>query len=183
MKFGLLRIGSVPSDVIKRIQRSLASVFPDTICTIIEETMPLPEEAFDQKRSQYRSSLILGEIERFAAKRRDLDAVLGVVNADIYVPGLNFVFGEAVSPGNVALISLWRLRAEFYGEPSDAELFLERAVKEAVHEVGHTLGLPHCKRPSCVMHFSNSIVDTDRKQALFCDRCGVQVAAKISQSR
>ena len=181
MNLGLLRIGSIPSHVTKRIQRSLASVFPNTTCTIIEETMPLPEEAFDEKRSQHLSSLILGEIERYAAKRRDLDPVLGVVDADIYVPGLNFVFGEAANPGKAALISLRRLSPDFYGEPPNAELFLERAEKEAVHEVGHTLGLGHCTRLSCVMYFSNSIVDTDRKQSLFCDKCGPQVAVRIGQ--
>jgi archaemetzincin len=181
MKIGLLQIGEVPIEMAKRIQQSLTQVFPNTTCTIISETLPLQEEAFDEKRRQHRSNLLLGEIQRHAAKRRDIERFLGVVDADIFVPSLNFVFGEAASPGKAALISLWRLRPEFYGEQPETELFLERSVKEAVHEVGHTLGLGHCRRASCVMHFSNSIVDTDRKQSVFCDQCGLQVAARISQ--
>ena len=106
--------------------------------------------------------------------------VLGVVNVDIFVPGLNFVFGEAQCPGEAALISLWRLKPEFYGASEDRELFLERAVKEAVHEVGHTLGLRHCPRASCVMYFSNSIMETDRKRSTFCERCTADVGLALS---
>jgi len=52
-----------------------------------------------------------------------------------------------------------------------AELFLRRALTEAVHEVGHLLGIGHCPQPTCVMHFSNSLYDTDRKGPTFCSRC------------
>src|SRR3989304_4955562 len=60
------------------------------------------------------------------------------------------------------------------------DIFAERSLKEAIHEVGHTLGLRHCPRSSCVMHFSNSIFDTDKKQALLCDECSLQVAIAIN---
>ncbi|MFQ6038426.1 MAG: hypothetical protein ACE5LV_07400 [Candidatus Aminicenantales bacterium] len=89
----------------------------------------------------------------------------------MYVPQLNFVFGEAELEGHFDVISLIRLRQSFYGLPENRGLFLERAVKEAVHELGHTFGLRHCPDPRCVMHFSNSLLDTDRKEASFCTRC------------
>jgi len=97
--------------------------------------------------------------------------VLGVTAADLYVPHLNFVFGEAYCPGKVAVISINRLRPEFYNEPPDIRLLLSRMSKEAVHELGHTFGLNHCSNSKCVMYFSNSIVDTDAKGSVFCDRC------------
>jgi archaemetzincin len=181
MKIGVLSIGQVDEPVLERIRKGLARAFPKTTCVVVHEKLPLRREAFDEKRRQYSSDVILREVQAYAIKEKELDRVLGVVNADIFVPELNFVFGEAACPGKAALISLWRLKPEFYGDAPDRELFLERAVKEAVHEVGHTLGLRHCSRSSCVMHFSNSIFDTDIKQSLFCEKCNLHV--KISLNR
>jgi archaemetzincin len=180
MKIGILPIGQAGIAITLRIQENLVRIFPDTTCLVIDEKLPLSEKAFDKKRKQYRSDVILGEIQGYASKRRDLNRVLGVVDADIFVPELSFVFGEAACPGKAALISLWRLRPEFCGAVPNMELFLARALKEAVHEVGHTLGLKHCSRSSCVMHFSNSIFDTDKKQSLFCDQCYLQIAIGIN---
>ncbi|MEM3579992.1 MAG: archaemetzincin family Zn-dependent metalloprotease [Candidatus Bathyarchaeia archaeon] len=171
MKIGILRIGQVYSKVLNRICENINMAFPKTQCQVIRETLTLPKEAFDKVRKQYRSDVILGLVASYAEKARNLNRVLGVVDTDIYVPGLNFVFGEAECPGKAAIISLWRLRPEFYGAPSNFELFIERGTKEAVHELGHTFGLTHCKNPFCVMYFSNSIFETDRKKGIFCNTC------------
>lgn len=181
MKIGILRVGQVDSHVIDRIQENLNMIFPKTTCALISETMPIPSEAFNNARQQYRSDIILSRVHSYAEKDKALDRVLGTVNVDIFVPELNFVFGEAECPGKATLISLWRLRPEFYGKAPNMELFLERITKEAVHELGHSLGLRHCSNPFCVMYFSNSIFETDRKQSLFCNKCDLKVETTVNQ--
>ena len=182
MKIGILQVGQVDPAILTSIQQGLEKTFPDTTCQIIKETLPLPERTYDKKRKQYNSSLILNAILSSCAKMPGFHTILGVVDVDIFAAGLNYVFGEAFSPGRVALISLWRLKPQFYGDKADLAVYIARALKEAVHEVGHTLGLQHCPRGFCVMHFSNSIFDTDKKQSLFCDQCYLQAALAITNA-
>jgi len=181
MNLTVLRIGNVDTETVQHVLHGLGQVFPGVTCTLSESVMPIPKEAYNQARHQYHSTRILADI-RNSVKKSDVDILLGVTSLDLYVHGLNFVFGEAHCPGKVAIISLFRLNPEFYGQSSDKQLFYERAVKEAVHEVGHTLGLGHCKNPLCVMFFSNSIMDTDRKRAEFCEKCRKEVSKELEKS-
>jgi len=143
--------------------------------------MPIPLDAYNSQRKQFNSSRILAKINDFS-KKCGLERVLGITGVDLFVPHLNFIFGEAEYGGRAAVISLFRLRPEFYDQNSDKKLFVQRSVKEAAHEVGHMLGLGHCDNPTCVMLFSNSISDTDRKGVLLCEKCKSMVMNRSSKS-
>lgn len=70
-----------------------------------------------------------------------------------------------------AVLSIIRLRPDYYGLLEDEGLLHERTLKESVHELGHTYGLRHCSDKKYVMHFSNSLQDTDIKPSSFCENC------------
>ncbi|MCW4020950.1 MAG: archaemetzincin family Zn-dependent metalloprotease [Candidatus Bathyarchaeota archaeon] len=183
LRIVILPVGEVEGRVLGAVRDELPKVFPGSLCCVSEDVLEVPREAYNASRRQYVSTRILSDVLSYAKKvgaaGDGVYRVLGVVDVDLYVPGLNFVFGEAWCPGKAALISLFRLRPEFYGAASDERLFIERAVKEAVHEVGHTLGLRHCGNPACGMRFSLHIEMTDRKRAGFCKTCR-QKAERIS---
>jgi archaemetzincin len=171
MGIGILQFGRLDSNVISRLQESVGTVFPNAEIVLVAPPLQIPKGAFSKTRKQYRSDVILSTVREYAEKHDSFDRVLGIVDVDLFTPRLNFVFGEADSPGKAALISLWRLRPEFYGRGPNDQVLIERGVKEAIHELGHTVGLGHCANPFCVMYFSNSIFETDRKQSLFCGKC------------
>lgn len=167
-KIFLFPVGDIEDCILGTLEASLDKIFK---CNVERyEGMKLPEEAYNPQRNQYFSSQILKKLHQFIKPTRE-EKVLAVSDVDLYVPSLNFVLGEAELGGHFAIISLTRLHQSFYGLPENKNLFLERTIKEAIHEIGHTYGLGHCPDPECVMHFSNSLMDTDRKKASFCFRC------------
>ena len=171
MNIAILPVGQVDGAVVSSIRENLGTAMFDAETSLITKPLPLPEEAYAKSRCQYRSDIILKTIHGFAETHHSLDRVLGIADIDLFVTRLNFVFGQAEYQGKAALISIWRLRPEFYEKSRDDHLLVERSTKEALHELGHTLGLKHCTNPFCVMYFSNAIFETDRKQSLFCNKC------------
>ncbi len=97
---------------------------------------------------------------------------LGICSEDIFVFGTNFVFGLASPSKMKAVISTHRLRSP------DHPTYLTRVVKEGIHETGHLLGLSHCPDPNCVMFFSNTLFDTDRKGWRYCKYCEEKLKRK-----
>ena len=171
---GLVPIGNVDKDFLEALRPPLEKVFGQRVR--IAGRTALPRDSWNRDRGQHLASLLLAVLSPLPHLA---DRVLGVVDVDIFAPGLNFVFGQADITGRRALISLKRLRQGFYGLHRDEELFQQRALKEAVHELGHTYGLGHCPDPSCVMHFSNSLPDTDLKGWNFCSFCQEKVNQKL----
>jgi len=131
----------------------------------------VPQEAYNQTRAQYHSATLLKYLSALLRIDPLEQRIMGIIDEDVYIQGLPYVFGEADGKYGTCLVSLFRLRQEFYELPQDPQLFNARVLKAAVHELGHTYGLTHCPNPLCVMNFSNTVLDTDRKGSKFCALC------------
>lgn len=131
--------------------------------------MKNPRYAYNDTRCQYNSKLILKHLLEHDFP--DTLRLVGVTGVDLYVPILQFVFGLAQIQGQCAVISLHRLWPEFYDRPPDRDLLLARVEKTALHELGHTFGITHCRDRRCVMYSSTRIEDTDVKPPDFCPTC------------
>lgn len=121
----------------------------------------MPESFFNLVRRQYDGFLIAKWVSSLRANKDSV--VLGVMNVDAYVDPLNFIFGIALPELSVATVYVSRLRIG-----ASRKEFLTRVRKEVIHELGHVFGLRHCRNKSCVMSFSNSLIDVDKKDFRMC---------------
>jgi archaemetzincin len=169
-------VGSVVPPVINWIENAAAEWFAFPIRRL--PPMPVPKESYDPSRGQYQSVEIMKALGEVAPP--DTARILGVTEMDLAIPMLSFLFGQAQLEGSVALISLCRLRQEFYGLAADDELLRERTVKETLHELGHTFGLTHCGEPKCVMSLATHIGLVDQKAERYCARCGTHLAHRLA---
>lgn len=167
----LLPIGNVEDGLLKNLRPVLEEIFLVS-CKVLPVRLD-PQFAFHGERQQYHSSEILQRMPGFLTP--DTWRMLGVGTVDLYIPILTFVFGEAQMGGPCALVSTHRLRQELYGLPPDLELFRQRVIKEAVHELGHTLNLTHCGDYSCAMAPSHAVEWIDLKDNALCASCRAAV--------
>jgi archaemetzincin len=170
----LLPFGSVPAELLAELRDGLRREFL-VRCEVLPAEAE-PRFAFNVTRQQYLSTEILARMVKRSTP--STTRVLGVTLVDLYIPILTFVFGEAQLQGSCALVSAHRLRQEFYGLPSNPVLFRERLLKEAVHELGHTLTLSHCDDFECVMAPSHGVEWIDLKASSFCGSCRSRTRAQ-----
>jgi archaemetzincin len=128
--------------------------------TINAGLFDVPSSAFNPLRHQHDAMAIIDHIA--ALKPESPNLKIGIVKVDIYSQEMNFIFGLADPLSHTALVSTYRLVGENIHK---------RIRKEVIHEVGHLLGLSHCSDTSCVMCFSNTVEDTDRKEQTLCSKC------------
>ena len=147
----LVPVGQVKKELLEILKEYLEFL---GLHTTISDELPLPEGGYSKKRNQYMVQPFIALAERLEGHN------LLVTAADLYAPGLTFIFGYG--PGPNAVISIARLKGS---------LLKERMIKEAVHELGHIFSLEHCPNHKCVMHFSNVLADTDYKSKEFCPQC------------
>jgi archaemetzincin len=144
-----------------------------------EMQLPAVDFAYDANRRQYASIAVLEMVARLCPA--GAVKLLAVTERDLFIPVLTFVFGHAQLGGRAAVISLARLRQEFYGLPANREALFERTRKEALHETGHAFGLVHCADARCAMSLATGVRQIDSKEAAFCAACRARLRAPLGR--
>jgi archaemetzincin len=125
--------------------------------------------AYYPARKRYRAERLLTYLNQRMPKNGW--RILGLTDVDISTTKDRFpdwgVMGLGELPGTATVISSFRCRKKARN-PAHA---IERLAKVAVHEIGHTLGLPHCPTHGCLMEDAMGKVTTTDRERDFCLLC------------
>jgi archaemetzincin len=164
----IIPLGSIEAAIKREVSSALRNVYGVEVS--VQEAKQIPQVLYDKSREQYRAEGLL----EFIAHMGNADKIVVITNEDMYYTGRNYVFGLAYLGGKACVISTYRLKSQTqreFSNKTEEEVFVGRVRKEVIHEVGHTLGLEHCSNNRCVMSFSPTVLDVDRKDEYLCGPC------------
>ncbi len=131
----------------------------------------LPRMAWYAPRQRYKADSLLVYQQGLALPGT---TIAGFSHADISTSKNSTindwgVFGLGYCPGRACVISTWRLQKA----GNNRVQLQERLIKVVLHELGHNLGLPHCKvSPTCLMaDAGGTLAQVDREQKALCTNC------------
>ena len=144
------------NDVFLRIKK----IYPHTV---LLAPIPLPAPAYYKERDRYRADSIIAYLSR---NTTDTCVTIGLTAQDVSTTGKGNikdwgVMGLGYQPGNACVVSTFRLNKHHLPD----QLF-----KVAVHELGHTQGLPHCTTTTCFMRDAEGGNHLDEETG-FCPHC------------
>jgi archaemetzincin len=178
-------IGDVSLAQVQLLERILERVYDAP--AVVLRALALPREAWSGERRQYDADPLLDAL--FLELPERCLRVVGVTEADLFIPGRTFVFGYAHLTDGMALYSLRRLREGFYGRAASEARTAARVLRAVVHELGHTFGVPHCEHGGCVMRAVSAVDTLDALSPRYCVPClqrvrrGLKVAPWSARGR
>jgi archaemetzincin len=160
-----------PGELLRWLAEELRSRFGFT--SVQHQALAIDPAWREQEGERLSSNRVVDALVDRAERTRSSHEqlwTLAVTSLDLAAPGRDYVFGEATLGGGWAILSTARLVP-----PTDPRVesptARRRVLVEAVHELGHLAGLPHCDSPACAMNPSTTAEDTDGKHLELCTRC------------
>jgi archaemetzincin len=169
-------IGNLDSAVIESVCKGISRIFGFTVDVLA--LLENADFALDAGRNQYHSTPILERLEKCAPS--PALKVIAVTDLDLFIPVLTHVYGEAQLGGKACIVSIYRLQSSFI-QTSTNDPFIPRIIKEALHELGHTFNLRHCREHACIMHYCRSETDVDKKSDQLCRYCKILLEDEIKR--
>ncbi len=173
-KIVVVPLGEVDFTLVNRLATEIGPVFDRSVDIL--KGMKMPEEAFNVIRSQHYARVVLSKLERAKANQRE--KVIAICEDDLYLPDENYVIGYGDHLPGVAVVSLFRIRQEFYGLPEDESKIYERLIKESVHQLSYVFKVGQCRNSRCVHYETSSMMEIDQKAKKLCDICNRRLTGK-----
>lgn len=151
-----------------------------SLCRELAALLPLTPEVreshfvvtgFIPSRRQTDATALLDSLDLYKRRSGEKEPVLLVVSEDLCRAGDEYLFGLSRHSTGNAVVSTARLENEYYGYPEDDADLIDRLAKESAHEIGHLMGLVHCRNPECIMYNPLLLEDINRQKRWFCPSC------------
>ena len=178
-KVGLQPYKGIPQSEIQLVKKTIEDVYGMHV--VVLPLKEIPSSAFTNVKSpRYRADKLI-KIQK--EQRPDsLDVILGLTHFDISTtkkdhwgntkkPEWKYqdwgIMGLGYRPGTSCIVSTYRVKSK------NRSQYYDRLAKVTMHELGHTMGLPHCKKDnSCVMRDAAETVKTlDLVDLHLCNHC------------
>ncbi len=169
-------IGDLSAELIDAIAGEIKRVFG--FATAVDSILQDLSFALDQNRHQHHSTMILEQLAANTPPRAI--RVIAIAQVDLFIPILTHVYGEAQLGGTACIVSTFRLNEGRSGM-NISRKYMDRIVKETIHELGHTFNLRHCPEDTCIMHYCRNEEDVDRKSDRLCRYCKVMLDDEIKR--
>ena len=166
LKIAVLYYANIDENLKSELLQNITATYFCTV-TEIKGIATLPIAAFYKPRNRYRATVLLESIDSY----NGYDKIIGITTKDISTSKNNIydwgIMGLANSPGRSCIISTYRIKTP------NKLLFNDCFIKVALHELGHTMGLPHCTfSNTCFMEAAEgTIKSVDRETRYLCSNC------------
>jgi len=163
VKVRLLHTRDVPPGHVRSAFSGLAPPLAAAESAVFKGSL---SSAYDRSRAQYDAATVLESVPDPGPGWLNLL----LVEVDLFVPALTYVFGLSHLGGRRGVLSTARLKPPEESAVSET-ILLRRLDVEVAHELGHAAGLVHCVVNDCAMHRSLWPESVDLKNPAFCASC------------
>ena len=166
LKIAIIYYAPINTNLKQELIQNITATYNCTV-TEIKGIAAMPATAYYKPRNRYRVNLLLEDLKKY----NGFNKVIGITSKDISTSSNGVydwgIMGLAYRPGKQCVISTFRIKTP------DKILFNDRLVKVALHELGHTMGLPHCTfSRTCFMEAAEgTIKSVDRETRFLCSNC------------